>query len=202
MRNFTTPSVYGIGYKGEGKYSKATHLKFYNMWVRMLQRCYDDKYHEKEPTYIECTVASRWHNFQNFCSDIEQMAGHDRLAEGWNLDKDIIYRDNCNYSRKTCCLVPQELNKLTIKSNSKRGNLPIGVSFSKAHAEFSKCYKSACRVNGKQKTIGVFSTPKEAFLAYKKAKEKEIKRVAYLYKNEIDPRAYDALLNYKVRIDD
>ena len=44
--------------------------------------------------------------------------------------------------------------------------------------------------------LGCFSTPEEAFLAYKQAKEAYIKEVAEIYKDEIEPRVYEALMNY------
>ena len=45
-------------------------------------------------------------------------------------------------------------------------------------------------------------TPEEAFLAYKKDKEAYIKDVANKWKDKIDPRAYEALMNYEVEITD
>jgi len=57
-------------------------------------------------------------------------------------------------------------------------------------------------IYGKQKHLGCFSTAKEAFLAYKNFKESYIKQVAEQYKSQIDPRAYKALLEYEVNIDD
>jgi hypothetical protein len=42
----------------------------------------------------------------------------------------------------------------------------------------------------------------EAFSAYKVFKEALIKQVAEKYKLQLDPRAYKALLNYEVNIND
>ena len=50
--------------------------------------------------------------------------------------------------------------------------------------------------------LGVYNTPGEAFLAYKQAKEAYIKEVANKWKDQIDPRAYNALINYQVEITD
>ena len=50
--------------------------------------------------------------------------------------------------------------------------------------------------------LGRFNTPEEAFYTYKEAKEKEIKRVADLYKDRIPQKLYDAMYNYEVEITD
>ena len=42
----------------------------------------------------------------------------------------------------------------------------------------------------------------EAFYAYKEAKETYIKEVANKWKDNIDSRVYDALMNYQVEIND
>ena len=43
---------------------------------------------------------------------------------------------------------------------------------------------------------------KEAFRAYKEAKESYIKDLAYKYRHQIDVRAYNALMNYQVEVTD
>ena len=55
---------------------------------------------------------------------------------------------------------------------------------------------------GKQEFLGYFNTEIEAFNAYKKAKESFVKEQAEKWKGKIDERAYDALMNYEVEIDD
>ena len=50
--------------------------------------------------------------------------------------------------------------------------------------------------------IGSFNTEIEAFQAYKEAKEANIKEVANKWKDQIDPRVYEALMNYHVEITD
>ena len=198
VKNPNHPIVCGIGYLGQGVYSKRTHTILYQKWNSMLTRCYGPKRNEYT-TYEECTVAKRWHNFQNFCADVTQMVGYDKLSERWQLDKDIIYRNNCKYSRKTCCLIPQEINKLLEKADAIRGDLPVGVTYS---SKDGNPYRAVCCSKNKKVALGNHPTVKAAFLAYKNFKEKEIKRVANLYKDEIDPRAYKALINYEVTIDD
>ena len=49
---------------------------------------------------------------------------------------------------------------------------------------------------------GAFKTEIEAFNAYKQTKESYIKELANKWKDKIDPRAYNALMNYTVEITD
>ena len=63
IKNLYYPSVYGVGYFGEGEYKSKINGKQtreYNIWNKMSQRCYDEKYHRKEPNYIGCTVCEEW----------------------------------------------------------------------------------------------------------------------------------------------
>ena len=55
---------------------------------------------------------------------------------------------------------------------------------------------------GKREYLGLFNTELEAFNAYKQAKESFVKEQANKWKDKIDERAYEALMNYQVNIDD
>lgn len=55
---------------------------------------------------------------------------------------------------------------------------------------------------GKRERLGLFKTELEAFKAYKVAKESFVKEQANKWKGQIDDRAYNALMNYEVNIDD
>ena len=58
------------------------------------------------------------------------------------------------------------------------------------------------RNKGKPKYLGSFTTEIEAFNAYKQTKENYIKELANKWKGKVDERAYEALMNYTVDIDD
>ena len=58
------------------------------------------------------------------------------------------------------------------------------------------------RNKGRSEWLGSFNTEIEAFNAYKKAKETYIKEIANNFNRQIDPRAYNALMNYRVEITD
>lgn len=197
---------YGIGYLGEGKYKttengKAT--KCYDAWMKMLQRCYDEKFHKKCSTYIDCKVTNEWLCYQNFAKWYYDNY-YEIRGQKICLDKDILYKGNKIYSSENCVFVPERINTLFIKSNKIRGKYPIGVYYSKR----AKKFRAQCNVydykknKTKRKHLGLYDTPKEAFEVYKEFKEKYIKQVADYYKDQIPDKLYDALYNYEVSIDD
>jgi hypothetical protein len=85
---------------------------------------------------------------------------------------------------------------LIIKNKSIRGHLPIGV------IKYGNNFRAQCSTHGSTKFLGTFVTPELAFSVYKAFKESHIKELAEKYKTTIDPRAYKALLNYEVCIND
>jgi hypothetical protein len=189
VKNPYHKSVCGIGYYGEGVYSArdvaGNKTRVYNIWIKMLQRCYSEKSFIKHPTYKDVTVCEEWHNFQNFAQWYEN-----NYVEGFELDKDILVKGNKMYSPKTCCFILKEINN--VFKGSKQGKFTRGVNA--AGNKFRASYQS--------KHIGSYSTPEQAFQAYKTAKEKHIKEVAEKYKNQITKEVYNALYNYQVEITD
>jgi len=197
IKNPYHPSVFGVGYFGQGKYTakiKGKHTKAYTVWHGMIERGYCIKLKEKRPTYKNVTVCKEWHNFQNFAEWYEEnWKSH---MTGWHLDKDILVRGNKVYSPTTCRFVPPIINTLLISCLSKRGEYPIGV--------YKAAKKFICRVhiNGKRIRFGVFNSPEEAFYVYKCIKEKEIKRMASIWKETLDLEIYESLYNWEILITD
>ena len=209
------PSVYEHGYLGvdkegnvpkvsEFKDGKNVHTWEYDRWQKMLQRCFDNKLKEKYPTYKDVTCCERWLCYANFLEDLEVLKQEYNWNkdEKLNLDKDILHKGNKIYSLENCVLVPSWINLLFIKNNVSRGDYPIGVSYDKQN----KKYQTHCNVNGKLISLGLYSTIKEAFNAYKQAKEQEIKRIAEecVSKGYItqESRLYNSMMGYQVKIDD
>ena len=196
------PRVYRVGYIGEGKYrmvdENGKHSKCYEVWVKMLQRCFDEKYQIKRPTYKGCEVCAGWLNFQVFAKWFYNNY-YEIEGERIHLDKDILIKGNNIYSPETCVFVPQRINSLFVKRNKVRGEYPIGVSYHK----MSKKFVVHCNAyDNKKINLGYYSTSKEAFNVYKEFKEQYIKEVADEYKDKIPTKLYDAMYNYKVEITD
>ena len=69
-------------------------------------------------------------------------------------------------------------------------------------SERSKFRAKLTKVNKKYNYLGRFDTEIEAFNAYKVAKELYVKELANKWKDQIDERAYYALMSYQVEITD
>jgi len=190
--------VYGVGINDwVGDISVGgKKIKEYKLWASMLERCFDEKYKQKKPTYEGVTCSKEWLSMTKFIEDVSQMKGFG--LSGWQLDKDILQKGNKLYSKDNCCFVPSEINNLLIKCDNSRGEYPIGVYFHKATGKFV----AQLAINGKQKHLGLFNTPEEAFQVYKLAKEAYIKVVAQKWQHLLDERVFQALMTYEVSIDD
>ena len=195
---------FGVGYIGEGKYKvweNGKNTKCYKTWHNMLNRCYDEKFHEKYPTYIGCEVDKNWHNFQNFA---EWYYNNYYEIEGGKmcLDKDILYKHNKVYSPKTCIFVPQTINSLFVKRDNNRGESVIGTSLKNGRYRV-QCWSFDPETGkSKQEYFGYYDSQEKAFEIYKYYKEKNIKQVANYYKDIIPEKVYDGMYSYKVEIDD
>lgn len=170
--------------------------KEYSLWKNMLTRCYNTKTLKGNPTYQNCSVSDNFKVFSYFQDWYHKQVGCDN--KGWYLDKDIISRGNKVYSETTCCFVPHEINTLITNGSSYRGKLPQGVILSSS----GKRYRARVSKCGKYYDHGTYDTPEQAFEAYKVAKESHIKVVANKWKDEIDPRVYEALMSWEVCVDD
>ena len=197
------PSVYGVGMLGTKYPSREGYrnTKEYLLWCRMLQRCYSDSFKKQRPTYDGCEVSDNFKSFEYFYEWCHSQIGFDNDGNGnpFQLDKDLLIKGNKVYSETTCVFLPQEINTLLVKREASRGEYLIGVYWSETANTF------VARVNknkGKQEHLGLFTTEIEAFKAYKKAKESFVKEQANKWESQIDPRAYNALMNYQVEIDD
>ena len=194
-----SPSVYSVGILGT-KYPPSVNgrtTKEYMLWCHMLERCYSDTYQKKKPTYEGCKVSDKFKSYEYFYEWCHKQVGFDN--QGWHLDKDLLIKGNKVYSESTCVFLPVEINSLLTKRTASRGEHLIGVSWCKR----GKAFRATVSKNkGNREHLGYFNTEIEAFKAYKQAKETFIKEQAEKWKSQIDPRAYNALMNYQVEIDD
>ena len=157
----------------------------------MLYMCYCIG--KNNPNYEGCSVSENFKYYPFFKEWCEKQIGFD--VKGFALDKDILVKGNKVYSEDACVFVPQEINNiLTYKKSTNKG-LSASVALQKTGR-----YSVSFRKDRITQNLGRFDTPDEAFQAYKQVKESYIKEVAEKWKGGIDPRVYEALMNWTVEI--
>lgn len=203
VRDRSVPSILGVGVVGdEVTKVNGNRLKEYNLWQALLSRCYCDKFHIKCPTYKDCSVSDNFKYYPYFKEWCNNQIGFNVLDDKGNhfeLDKDLLIKGNKVYSEDTCCFIPREINVALIYNQTKKGNHPIGVSYSKVNNKFVVYVKKG---EGSREYLGYFEDASVAFLAYKASKEAYLKELAKKWKDKIDPRVYEALIGWEINIDD
>ena len=193
--------VCGVGFNDRTRPARVEGklVKEYLLWADMLKRCFSEKYQTKFPTYKGCNVSDNFLNYSYFYDWCHKQIGFGKVDEkgrSWCLDKDLLIIGNKTYSETTCVFVPNEINVFFNEHGNARGEHPLGVNFHKASGKFV----ARCNLNGKRQSLGLFDTPQEAFDAYKPFKESLCKQLALKWKDEIDPRVYDAMMKWEVDI--
>jgi hypothetical protein len=193
VTNPYAPSLCNVGFMGCGEFD--SNDKAHNIWRGMIERCYGtNKNRARDLSYSECNVSSDWHNYQNFArwyTDNYYQVNNEVMM----LDKDILFRENKTYSAELCIIAPSSINMLINgRTRIDSGSSPLGVTY---HKKFNK-YEASCNKNGKRVYLGIYDTPLEAHMVYKKYKENLIKDVANTYHNRIPDKLYEALMNYQV----
>lgn len=184
VKNLFFPSVYGVGYIGQGKYKLFKNKKpspATSFWYNMLSRSYSEKYHKTHPTYKDVKVCEEWHNFQNFAKWYEE--NWKPYMDGWHLDKDILFKGNKIYSPETCCFVPHEVNM-------------VGILIHKTINDMFLTNKSVYDVVYRKVYKGTFINKEEALKEFKKEVRIFLKTIIVKYKGLIGNRIITILKNY------
>lgn len=137
------------------------------LWYSIKRRASGDY----SSAYNGVVISEEFLDFQFFANWLYSQPNYDR---SFHLDKDILIKGNRLYSPERCCLVPREINSLIVIHKSSRGNYPVGVVYKKKVGK----YVARTSIDGVTKFCGLFETPEEAFLSYKKNKEFYIKQKA------------------------
>tara|TARA_R110002153_G_scaffold181493_1_gene334789 strand:+ start:6015 stop:6659 length:645 start_codon:yes stop_codon:yes gene_type:complete len=148
---------------GRQKWKIVWTCPYYRKWSHMLQRCYCNKYHKKQPTYKDCTVCIGWLTFSSFR---KWMLTQD--WEGMELDKDLLIEGNTYYSPETCVFVKKIVNTFTLDRTNDRGDTVIGVTWHKRDNKFmAQCSNPFTK---EQEKLGYYDCEQEAHLVWKKRK--------------------------------
>ena len=197
IHDYTLPNIQGCGFTG-GRLCNGEHKsKAYVTWTNMLNRCYGKRTSKINSTYKGCVVSQEFLYYNLFKEWCLQQKGY--YNKSWALDKDLLSPKGAKiYSRETCVFLPPEINSLLTTTKAKRGGLPIGVRYSKNRQR----YQADIGMNGENFSLGIYDTKEEAFAVYKQAREDYLKVKADKYKEQLCERAYNALYNYTVELDD
>lgn len=193
--------MYHGGYFGVGPYTKRQHMKIYSSWYKMLERLMEENQinNSRNQKYANCGVDPMWLNYQIFAFwfDLYISSLNPDYYDDYQIDKDISQWNMPYkvYSPYTCHLIPTKLNillaDLDATSRGKRKyDLPMGVIQNKSGKFCTN------QIVDKQKTeFLMFSTPEEAFEAYKKIKGEYIMKLAneYLADKRIRIEVYELL---------
>lgn len=188
MSNTNRKLVYGAGINDyDGSISThGVHMKSYKIWGRVLERCYDQKYKKKNPSYNDVTICDEWIKFSNFKTWFDN-----NYVDGYEIDKDILVQGNKVYSPDTCCFVPRRINTLLL--NKQRTNTSGMIGIFKNENETYSANITMCEV---KKHLGTFKTAGEASEAYVKAKTEYATKVVNEYFNNglIGENVRDAII--------
>lgn len=180
-------------YTNERGETRTTPL--YNSWFDMYQRCTSERSKRKRPQYTSTTLCEDWFDFNNFAKWAKQQIGQgEKGFDGhlYQIDKDLLGNSDL-YSPSTCCFLPKEVNSFLKKKTSVRNTTGFtGVSLL-PNGKYRACVRDP-RV-GRNKHLGCFLNPKDAYSSYLSEKSKIGKYLAEKYKNCISERAYFALNN-------
>lgn len=192
-RRCMEPVMCGVGYRGSENVDCTSES--YLKWHDMIHRCYNAKFHKRQPQYMGCMVCEEWLNYSNFKVWYDQ---NKIVGMSLDLDKDILFKGNKVYSPETCCFVPHAINTLFLNGKKNRGDLPLGVHFDKSKGK----YRAEMSFMGEQIKLGTFETAESAFARYKEYKEDFIQDIAEQYKDILPYKVYRAMMNWEIEIDD
>lgn len=117
IKDEKAPYVCGVGIVGTEIDHPQSHY-LYDRWRDMIRRCYD-KNCSSYASYGACgvIVCDEWLYFPNYVRDIEGKENHEKLKERhinpmnrYEIDKDIIKKDNKIYCNEYCSIVTHKEN--------------------------------------------------------------------------------------------
>jgi hypothetical protein len=185
------PTVFGVGYVGEGIYVPTIDGKMtveYMEWKNMLQRCYHDRKDGNNRTYFKVVnVDEKWHNFQVFA----EWFCRSSYKKGWHLDKDLL-GSGLVYSEKTCVFLPPEINSHLKQPRNRKVDRVLPFTVFDHH---SGCYRVMNKTTGKFK---YFKSLEDAVIFRNQTLRIKLKHLADKYKHILSEDAFEKLNNFDV----
>lgn len=164
----------------------------YLLWRSVRKRTNPhDKTQERQPCYQGVTLHPQFQTFEGFRDWASGQIGSDRWPE-FVLDKDLLSRTAKQYGPDTCVFIPDEINLcLGIRQRNNTSGFP-GVTWCKQ----TELWAASIKIDKTKIMLGRFQTKQEAFDRYCIKKKECIQAKALKWRDHIDPRAYEALMQY------
>lgn len=179
--------VEGIG-RNDGKYPNQNDgipLKEYSTWRSILSKCkLDDK----------CHISENFKSYSYFYEWCQNQVGFGQA--GYSINAEILSSDIKIYSENTCVFIPEEMSKQFRGGKIINHELPKGVCYHRVLKSGIQTYRARITKRGVTKGLKIYRSVDAALKAYQDAKREYLKELAEEYKDQIDPRAYNALINY------
>ncbi len=174
--NWRGYKIYGHGINDLDEVVKnpdGTKCIHYSLWNSVLERCFSETFHRKQPAYVGTTVADCWiplSGFKYWSVESGLKVENKKILQ---IDKDILSIDGSkHYSPETCCLVPREVNNILIDRHASYERLyPMGVTLCKRDSMFVSTVNT--QSHGRV-TTGRSKCPMEAHKAFQLGKAQEI----------------------------
>lgn len=192
IKNFGLNSLGGYCYLPEGMNEMTVLPKTTAKWTSMLNRV-KESCDTRARSYENVTICDEWKNLYNFAIWLQA-----NYIDGYELDKDLLYPGNTEYTPDKCTYIHKSLN-LALTYKPKTFDLPTGVSRQNKPGDRSP-YMSNFSILGKDFT-SVAQSILEAFVMYKVIKEYYIAQLGkYIYKGDTprDIKHREACENYVV----
>lgn len=149
--------------------------KVYSMWLSMLNRCHNEKFHDRCKSYKDCTHHTDFYYLSKFYDYLQTLPRWQEFldtcnSKSWSIDKDMIEPGNKEYTYGKISLVP--ISENVIESNKRTS---ISRDYSKSiqtlernrhKVDYTKVSKKLSKqviaVNVKDNSMLVFSSIKQA----------------------------------------
>ena len=174
----------------------AALYKVYVTWRDMMRRAHSKTSSKKKDKlyYDDCVVDSTFQDYFLFYEWSKKQFGFNKLdkkGRAFSIDKDILSKGKRGYFPESVVYVPQAIN-IFFKVNEKSAKYLRGVS----KPVNQKSFMGKITIDYECIYLGMFDTELNAHLAWCKHKEAHGRELAQTYKDYIDPRVYERLMNF------